>query len=121
MAIKAEQLEMIKIFDYLKFHGADTVSFHVANERSVSPQHGAILKRTGVTKGVPDIFVMMPARGFHGLAIELKVKPNKPTPEQLKFLETLNSNGYLAVVRYSADEAIKTIENYLHIDSSIDS
>jgi hypothetical protein len=115
MAIKAEQIEQIKVFDYLRFEGLDGYAFHVANERSTSPQHGAILKRMGVTKGVPDLFILKPSRGFNGLAIELKVKPNKPTDEQLKFLETLNENGYLAVVRYGANEAIETIKHYLDI------
>ncbi len=94
---------------------ADAYSFHCANERRVSPQHGSILKRMGVTSGVPDIAIMIPKNGFNGLFIELKVKPNKPTPAQLKFLETLNINGYLAVVRYGANEAIKTIQEYLDI------
>ncbi len=69
----------------------------------------------GVLSGVSDICVMIPKNGFGGLFIELKVKPNKPSPAQLKFLETMNSNGYLAVVRYGAEEAIKTIQEYLQV------
>lgn len=115
MAIKAEQIEQIKVFDWIRFHGLDKYSFHVPNERRSTPQHGAILKRMGVTSGVCDLFILKPSGRFNGLAIELKVKPNKPTPAQMKFIETLNANGYLAVVRYGADEAIKTIEDYIHL------
>ncbi len=55
---------------------------------------------------------------YAGLIIELKIKPNKPTKEQLEFLKTMNANGYLAVVRWSADEAIRTIKDYLMISST---
>lgn len=113
MAIRKEQIEQIQVFDFLKFHKLDELAFHSATERSCSPQHGAILKRMGVRRGVPDILILRPSCGFHGLGIELKVKPNKPTPEQLEFLALLNANGYLGVVRYGADEAIKTIQEYL--------
>ena len=47
-----EQIEQIKIFDWLRFMKLDNVAFHCPNERKCSPQHGALLKRMGVTSGV---------------------------------------------------------------------
>jgi hypothetical protein len=116
MKIGKEDQEQIIIFDWLRFMKLDDISFHVGNERKCSPQAGALFKRKGIKAGVSDIFIMRPKAPFHGLIIELKVKPNKPTDLQLAFLSAMNSEGYLAVVRYSADEAIATICEYLQMN-----
>jgi len=49
------------------------------------------------------------------LAIELKVKPNKPTPAQLEWIAYLNENGWTAVVCYTFDETIKVITDQIKI------
>lgn len=36
--------------------------------------------------------------------IEAKVKPNKPTPEQVKFIEDMKAQGAVAGVCYSVDD-----------------
>lgn len=42
-----------------------------------------------------------------------KVKPNKPSAEQVTWLAQLRTQGYFTVVAYSADEAWSTLESYL--------
>jgi len=71
------------------------------------------VKRAGNRKGVPDIWLPVPRGDYHGLVIELKVKPNKPTIEQTEWLEGLKAMGYKALVCYGADEAIAAIKDYL--------
>ena len=71
------------------------------------------LKLQGVKSGVPDMCIPLARKGYHGLYIELKVGKNKPSTNQLKWIEILNTNGYKAVVCYGFDETIKTIEDYL--------
>lgn len=88
-------------------------TIHIANERQTSPARGAKLKRMGVKAGVPDIFIMKPTKLYHGLWIELKVHPNKPTKTQLEFIENAKSEGYAAIVCYGADNAITATERYL--------
>lgn len=75
----------------------------------------AHLKRQGVKAGVSDIFIPVPKGKYHGLYIEMKVKPNKPTDKQKEFLADMESAGYAAVVCYSADEAIGVTKEYLRI------
>lgn len=70
-------------------------------------------KRAGNRKGVPDIWLPVPRGEFHGLVIELKVKPNKPTIEQVEWIEGLKAMGYKALVCYGAEEAIAEIKTYL--------
>ena len=71
------------------------------------------LKQTGTKAGFPDIFLFCPRGAYSGLAIELKVKPNKPTEKQKWWLENLRKQNYAAHVCYGADEAINVIETYL--------
>jgi hypothetical protein len=115
MKIGAEDIESIKLYDWIIYNNLDDVSFHVGNERRVSPQAGAIFKRKGIKPGVSDYFIMKARNGFHGLIIELKVKGGKVSPAQKEFLEVMNREGYLALVAWSAEEAISVINDYLGI------
>lgn len=115
MKLNPESIEMLKIFDWVRHNNLDGFTWHMANERRCTPQQGALLKRMGVKAGVSDIFVAKPSQGFGACFIELKAKGGKPSPAQLKFLETMNGNGYLAVIRYGSDEAIATIKEYLNL------
>ena len=108
---------MIAFFDYCRLlshrHPAYHLAWHVPNERKASVQRRVTMARAGVKKGVPDISVPVPNKTHHGLYIELKIKPNKPSPEQLKIIDELNKVGNYACVCWSAEEAIATLEAYL--------
>lgn len=52
-------------------------------------------------KGWPDLFMWHPERGF--VAVELKVKPNKATREQLYVLDQLARAGARSFVWYPED------------------
>ena len=64
---------------------------------------------TGTPKGFPDLLGVLPAEHSRfGCAvpvfIEAKVKPNKPTAEQVKFIENMKAQGAVAGVCYSVDD-----------------
>ena len=71
-------------------------------------------KATGMKRGVPDLFIYEPNKHYYGLAIELKVGYNKPTKEQLFWIEQLNKKGYKAVVCNGIDETLKQIQDYFN-------
>ena len=66
----------------------------------------------GMLSGVPDLFLPVPKNGYHGLFIEMKYGSNKVTENQEKFLQNAVNVGYAVSVCYSAQEAIKRIEDY---------
>ncbi len=66
----------------------------------------------GMLSGVPDLFLPVPKNGYHGLFIEMKYGSNKVTEDQEKFLQNAANVGYAISVCYSANEAIKRIEDY---------
>jgi hypothetical protein len=93
---------------------------HIENERKCNIVQGARRKSKGVRKGVPDLFLPLPANGYHGLWVEMKgpknlkgYRPAPVTPEQKKWIEWLKSKGYAVYVCYGADEAIQVIRNYI--------
>lgn len=86
---------------------------HVANERKTSFQAGARLKAKGVKSGVPDVLIFDPKNNYSGLAIELKIKPNKPTQNQLEWLKRLENVNWKTAIAYDFNEAKEIIDEYL--------
>ena len=62
--------------------------------------------------GVPDLFLPVPIGAYHGLFIEMKSDKGRLSENQQWFLNKVELLGYKIAVCYSANEAIKTIENY---------
>jgi len=87
--------------------------YHVPNGGHRNKATAARLKAAGVKAGVPDVVLPAPKGVYHGLYIEMKVKPNTPTDNQKEWLTYLKSVGYQTAVCYSYEEAIKVIVAYL--------
>ncbi len=98
MKLGPESIEQIIVMDWVRKEKLDDFIFHCANERKISPQGGALLKRMGVLPGVSDIII---------------ADKGKLSPAQSKFLEKMNAHGYFAVCRFGHKEAIATIKDYL--------
>lgn len=71
------------------------------------------LRAEGVQSGVPDLMLAVARQGFHGLFVEMKVKPNKTTVDQQEWIAALRNQGYRCEVCYSWIEAVQTIWEYL--------
>lgn len=87
--------------------------FHIPNGGARSKATAGKLKAEGVKTGVPDLFFPVARGGFHGMFIELKIQSNKPTENQIKWLEALSEQGYKTVVCYGWRAASKALETYL--------
>lgn len=74
---------------------------------------GAMLKAEGVRKGALDLNLDAPAGEFHGLRLEMKLKPNHVSAEQQAFLDYYTDANYCAAVCWSATEAIDAVKRYL--------
>lgn len=79
------------------------------------------LKAGGVKAGVWDIFLPVPKavnnKTYHGLFIEMKVKPNGLTPQQKKFQDALDAN-YAFAVAYNWEEARNYLQKYLGLPNA---
>jgi hypothetical protein len=78
---------------------------------------GARLKAEGVKAGVPDIYLAVARNGYHGLYIELKrVKGGRLEDDQIRWLNSLNAQGYRAVVCFGWNDARDVICRYLGVE-----
>lgn len=92
--------------------------FHIPNENTTGIKWGIRNRQLGVKSGVPDLMLPIPAGSYHGMFIEMKTKAGKTSPNQDKWIEALNTFGYLAVVAYGWEEAKCKILDYLKLLSS---
>lgn len=108
MKLLPEMIEQIKVSEWVK-QNTDLPFIHIPNEAKRSPTLGNILKRMGLRAGASDIFIPRAAKGFHGLWIELKAGTNRPTENQLKFIEDMKKEGYEAMTCWGSESAIQII------------
>lgn len=71
------------------------------------------MKLEGQQSGVPDLFLPVPRCPYHGLFIEMKIKGNKPSPNQLEWFKALSLKGYAVGLCYDAEEAAELLTTYL--------
>jgi hypothetical protein len=99
--------------------------YHVPNGGKRNKREAARFKLMGVVPGIPDIFVPItsnwfskcdPRPEYFGLYIEFKTEKGKLSEDQSNIIPLLESQGYKVVVCRSAEEAIKTVCDYLAYD-----
>lgn len=92
--------------------------FHIPNE-SVGGQGWLVRNRQmGVRNGVPDLMLPIPSKGYHGLFIEMKAGSGRVSTAQGRWIDALNTFGYLAVVAYGWEDARCKIMDYLNLPPS---
>ena len=133
-----EDVEHIRVVNYIKDKLPEVIAFHIPNEGKKSPFERFKHSRMGALKGCPDFIFLHPKYVsntskevlFHGLGIELKapmhnriVKKGKDagkivksvgklSDEQKDVLKRMNEMGFKGVCCFGADEAIVVIDEY---------
>jgi hypothetical protein len=114
-----EQSALIKWFD-LQYKEHSGRLFAIPNGAHLSgtvSQRSAKMnkmKADGLRVGVPDLFLPVPTKDFHGLFIEMKRKKgSKTSVEQIDWLNYLARNGYATGLCCGFEAAKDTIESYL--------
>ncbi len=86
------------------------------NGRFRNIQTAVKLKREGQKRGVPDVCIPLTGKNNEpGAYLELKFGKNKCSPEQLKYIEFLRSQGYVVSVEYSWFDGLHFILKYLGV------
>lgn len=107
-----EQKIVVRWFD-LSFPKLAGLLFAVPNGGARHVAVAAKLKAEGVRAGVSDLMLPVARHGFNGLFIEMKSLSGRATPEQMRFMERVTEQGYMAVLCKGADAAMDTIKTYL--------
>ena len=66
-----------------------------------------------IKKGLPDIVLPKARKGYYGLYLELKTEKGRVSEDQSFFIQDLIDEGYLAIVAFGFDEAIRIIKGYV--------
>ena len=85
---------------------------HIPNGGQRTIMAGARLKAEGVVAGYPDIMVFRGWSGNTGLALELKVWPNKPSADQEEIHRLLTVEGWRVAVCYGLGEVEQVTREY---------
>lgn len=92
---------------------------HIPNGGLRSKSEAKRLKAAGVKSGVPDLCLPVARQGYHGLYMELKAGKGKATASQKQWLDSLNNQGYKAIICYGWIEGAKELADYLNIEIEI--
>jgi len=88
--------------------------FAIPNGAWCGYKQGRKLVAEGMLKGVPDIFVALARKGYHGLFIEMKAgKKGVVREEQSEMLIKLQSEGYQCAVCRSFEQFQTILINYI--------
>lgn len=88
---------------------------HCPNGGSRNSLEAIKLKQMGVKAGVSDLCLPYPCGIYCGLYIEMKYGDNRHTARQKEFLKDMQEAGHFVATCYSAEEAVKVIEEYVQL------
>lgn len=122
LPLATEHSEQCAFMDWLRLQYPNVykVTYAVPNGAHLArgPRSYMRLQKEGLRKGVPDIIIDYPCNGYHGARIEMKRKGNKPSPEQISFLNNLHEHKYACAICFNADEAKVFIFRYLNLSGN---
>lgn len=118
-AKRSEDTEQIKLMNWCKINESRYPElrwcFHIPNGGKRNKQEAEKFKQMGVKAGVADIQLPFQRGIYNGMFIELKYEDNKPTKNQIEFMQAMQAAGHYCCVCYSSYAAIRTIEGYLNL------
>jgi len=119
----SEHAEQVALMQWLALQHPDIYqhAYAIPNGGKRNITTALWLKAEGVKRGVPDICIAMPSRGYCGMYLELKdkvMRKGRLSDEQKEWLGRLKNAGYYACVAYGFDGGKHAIEYYLTGDKN---
>lgn len=112
-----EEREQIKFFELIPVYFPklpDKLLFAVPNGGSRNIVEGANLKKQGVTRGVADVILLIPRKGYASLCLEFKAKKGRQSDEQKEFQRQAENCKNKYIIVRSAMDAIEKVRKYLY-------
>lgn len=111
-----EEREQIKFFEQVQVYFPnlpDKLLFAVPNGGSRHIAEAANLRRQGVRRGVADVILLIPKKGYASLCLEFKAKKGTQSDEQKEFQRQAENCKSKYVIVRSAKQAIDELKKYL--------
>ena len=86
---------------------------HTPNSSQFTIGHGVKMKRIGLRSGIPDVFVPIASKGFHGLYIEFKSEKGKLNKNQRDVIKQLRKQGYRVEIIRCPREAAEVVMHHM--------
>ena len=122
-AMRSEDTEQINVVQWAEWNAGKYPELkwlhHVPNGGSRNKQEAVKFKQMGVKAGVSDLCLPYPKGIYCGLYIEMKYGNNRKQPTQKEFLADMAAAGHFVVTCYSAEEAVKVIEEYCKLPGNM--
>ena len=87
--------------------------FAVPNGGSRHKIEAANMKRQGVKRGVADVILQIPKKGYASLCLEFKTSTGKQSAEQKEYQRQVEMAGSKYVIVRSVEQAIRELQQYL--------
>ncbi len=104
---RPEQAIQKAVVAHLKARAYSCFWWSTPNEGKRGVVNAAALKAMGMTAGVPDLLILKDGSLY---AIEFKAPGGRLTPSQRLVIDRMRDCGAMAVVAFSIDEALVTLE-----------
>ena len=118
-AMRSEDTEQIAVIQWAQYavnrYPELKWRHHIPNGGSRNRLEAVKLKQMGVRAGVSDLCLPYPKGMYCGLYIEMKFGNNRQQETQKEFLRDMAEAGHFVATCYSAEEAVKVIEEYLQL------
>lgn len=93
-------------------NGAKVTVIQRDNGESFSPERVRLVEE-GMTSGVPDLQLCVARGEWHGLFVELKIHPNRPSTAQVEQMALLTAEGYCCQIGWTEDQCLQILDDYL--------
>lgn len=107
-----EELQRLCV-DWFNLQYPNMIMWHTPNGARMQIGMAMKMKRMGMKKGVPDIFIAEPNGVWHGLFIELKREGGRCSDHQLDLMDSLAGRGYYVTTCYNFKEFMDVVNGYL--------
>lgn len=118
-AARSEDTEQIAVVNWAHWYADKYPELkwlhHCPNGGSRNQREAVKLKQMGVKAGVADLCLPYPKGIYCGLYIEMKFGNNRQQDTQKELLADMAAAGHFVATCYSAEEAIKVIEEYVKL------
>jgi len=105
------QIACVKWFR-LQYPDIADLMFAVPNGGKRNPREAKIMKAEGVTRGVSDLIILVPQKGYASLCIEMKTKKGTQSKEQKQWQAKVERWGSKYVVCRDIYSFMKTVKEY---------
>jgi len=122
-ALKSEDTEQIGVIQWSQWNMNKYPELkwlhHCPNGGNRNTKEAVKLKQMGVKAGVSDLCLPYPKGIYCGLYIEMKYGDNRQQDTQKEFLADMAAARHFVATCYSAEEAVKVIEEYCKLGGKI--